>query len=762
MARGRRGNQAVEGEMEDDIRANAINGEREPTMMDMMRLFMEEHRQSDIRREEARLAREAETRRELAAQQVVAEQRQYDQQLALIRLQAELGKEASRVHRETQLQDRKRDRALFSVPAFKEGDDLEDFFVMIEGRMEAAEIGRDEWVPSISSKLTGRLASTWREITLATDDYAVARTRLLEGSGYTAMTAADRFFGFKQDQCKGLSARELYQKGQQLVRRMMAPSIQTPEQEFALLRGWVGTVIPKRARAAMDARVVNRAAELIAALQDYLALEGDTGSGQTAVFRGKNVLEGQGDRRAPITCYTCGKAGHRAADCWQGKGGASAPKNGAGGVVHKVVCYTCGVEGHKTPQCPKLQKGEVAGNKDARPKPIKRVWHSQPRCVQLMGEVDGHAVPILLDSGASISVVPESLVSPERLAGCTVSVRPFGAKEFMVLPIADIPFKIGELEWEERVAVAPKQEGVDEEVLYGLDLESERGLDLVLLVNKARQPNVLRVTTRAQAETERQIQQKEAWEEAVEKPEAKALDSLGISQDLGMEPEVNIEDVAEERYQLRKEKRGEPELVIPPVNKGKGDRAALVAEVKADPTLKSWRELADKGESGFAWDEDLLYKDVSTHVLEVVQLLVLPKGFRKKVLELAHEGMSHMGARRVTALLRQRFAWPGMGQDVIRHCRSCPTCQQCAKAPARKVPMQEREVLSEPFESVAVDIVGPLPKGKGGCRFLLTAVCMASRWPEAIPLRSITARAVAEGLVDMFSRTGIPLRLLSD
>ena len=443
--------------------------------------------------------------------------------------------------------------------------------------------------------------------------------------------------------------------------------------------------------------------------------------------------------------------------------------------MHKVVCYTCGVEGH---QCPRLQKGEVAGSKDARPKPVKRVWHSQPRCVQLIGEVDGHVVPILLDSGASISVVPESMVAPERLAGCTVAVRPFGAKEPMVLPIASVPFKIGELEWEERVAVAPKQEGVEEEVLYGLDLNSERGLDLVLLVNKARQPNVLRVTTRAQADTEKQTQQREAREIAVEKPKAKALDSLVISQDLGSEPEATVsstgntpardeeveelEDIAEERYQLRKEKRGEPELVIPPVNKGKGDRAALVAEVRSDPTLKGWRELAGKGENGFSWEKDLLYKDVSTHVLDVVQLLVLPKGFRSKVLELAHEGMNHMGARRVTALLRQRFAWPGMGQDVIRHCRSCPTCQQCAKAPARKVPMQERDVLSEPFESVAVDIVGPLPKGKGGCRFLLTAVCMASRWPEAIPLRSITAKAVSEGLVDMFARTGIPLRLISD
>ena len=58
--------------------------------------------------------------------------------------------------------------------------------------------------------------------------------------------------------------------------------------------------------------------------------------------------------------------------------------------------------------------------------------------------------------------------------------------------------------------------------------------------------------------------------------------------------------------------------------------------------------------------------------------------------------------------------------------------------------------------------MGPLPKGKGGCRFVLTAICMASKWPEAIPLRTITARAVALGMVEIFSRTGIPLQLLTD
>ena len=157
-----------------------------------------------------------------------------------------------------------------------------------------------------------------------------------------------------------------------------------------------------------------------------------------------------------------------------------------------------------------------------------------------------------------------------------------------------------------------------------------------------------------------------------------------------------------------------------------------------------------------------MYQTVTTHVLEVVRLMVLPKSFRVKVMNLAHERLSHMGARRVQSLLRQKFSWPGMGQDIIHYCRSCAICQQCQKNPARKVPMQERTVMSEPFESMAVDIVGPMPKGKGGCRFLLTAICMASRWPEAIPLRTITAKAVAAGLVEVFSRTGIPLQLISD
>ena len=46
------------------------------------------------------------------------------------------------------------------------------------------------------------------------------------------------------------------------------------------------------------------------------------------------------------------------------------------------------------------------------------------------------------------------------------------------------------------------------------------------------------------------------------------------------------------------------------------------------------------------------------------------------------------------------------------------------KSTPRKAPMIEREMVSVPFETVAIDLVGPFEKGRGGYRYLLTYVCM--------------------------------------
>ena len=341
---------------------------------------------------------------------------------------------------------------------------------------------------------------------------------------------------------------------------------------------------------------------------------------------------------------------------------------------------------------------EMLVSRESKPKPVKRLWHSQPGCVQLEGIVNGHKAMVLLDSGADISVVPESLVGSDQKTGSTVAVRAFGAQKPLILPTARVSFRIGDLEWEEGVAVAPRQEGVEEEVLYSLDLRSKRGLELVLCLNGVNQQEVLRVTTRAQSKWEGQEEMQDAQAVRAECPRTIPVPSalaaepgmpggpsvsdapeetskaaeredrkeewfiggvLGrqdedVVKDLGLEKESSVVQ-EEELYQIRKEVEGEPELVVPLVKVGRRDRDTLVKETQEDPSLAKWREHASKGESGFVWKRDLLYQQITTHTLEQGWVMVLPMKFRERVMVIAHDRMQHMGARRVTSIIKQRF-----------------------------------------------------------------------------------------------------------
>ncbi len=58
--------------------------------------------------------------------------------------------------------------------------------------------------------------------------------------------------------------------------------------------------------------------------------------------------------------------------------------------------------------------------------------------------------------------------------------------------------------------------------------------------------------------------------------------------------------------------------------------------------------------------------------------------------------------------------------------------------------------------------MGPLPKGRRGVKYLFTYICLASRWPEAQLMRTASATEASQCFFDIISRTGIPLKVLSD
>ena len=61
-----------------------------------------------------------------------------------------------------------------------------------------------------------------------------------------------------------------------------------------------------------------------------------------------------------------------------------------------------------------------------------------------------------------------------------------------------------------------------------------------------------------------------------------------------------------------------------------------------------------------------------------------------------------------------------------------------------------------------MDIVGPLPRSRSGSRYVLVMCDYVTRYPEAVPLRNIDAETVAEELVKIFARVGIPQEVLTD
>ncbi|KAL5020859.1 hypothetical protein ScPMuIL_000014, partial [Solemya velum] len=197
-----------------------------------------------------------------------------------------------------------------------------------------------------------------------------------------------------------------------------------------------------------------------------------------------------------------------------------------------------------------------------------------------------------------------------------------------------------------------------------------------------------------------------------------------------------------------------------------------------DLTLQKFRDLIGtdknkhlsvKGIAEIEVKKGLLYRKFTSHEYGreiVTRQLLVPQKLRSQVLKLAHESImgGHQGIKKTTARVLREFFWAGVSADVTRYCRSCDICQRTI--PKGKVPkahLGRMPLIDAPFQRVAIDLVGPIiPITDRKHRYILTLVDYATRYPEAIALPSCETERVAEALVDMFSRIGVPREILSD
>ena len=148
--------------------------------------------------------------------------------------------------------------------------------------------------------------------------------------------------------------------------------------------------------------------------------------------------------------------------------------------------------------------------------------------------------------------------------------------------------------------------------------------------------------------------------------------------------------------------------------------------------------------------------------IEEYHQLVLPLEYRHKVLKMLHDDMGHQGEERTIQLVRERFYWTGMANDIVRYVNHCKRCNT-AKGHYQGVNTQQGSLEAErPLELLCMDFT-VIDQSKTGKENVLVLTDVFTKFSQAYVTPNQKAITVAKILVDKWFPTyGVPTRVHSD
>ena len=381
-------------------------------------------------------------------------------------------------------------------------------------------------------------------------------------------------------------------------------------------------------------------------------------------------------------------------------------------------CYECGSTNHLRFECPRWRARQSNGHTPARMPSthahlirtdVGRSHETSTRFDPIrVVRVNGLEKTAIRDTGAEWLYVPSDIVKPEAYTGKYIKVE-VADGHVSTLPIATVHFQSDF--YQGRLQAIVTNPGT--RILLGNGCYTPTGREVVVPLGDTA---ARAVETRAQRK-----------KQATDKPLPAVFNAAQVTPD-----------------QLR-EAQGE------------------------DPTLKRCRELTecqDDRAVNYVYQAGILYRERRDENGNKTRQIVVPKRFRNHVLSAAHDSplAGHMGAGKTRERVWNDFYWPGICSDIRRYCASCDSCQRTTpRGRLHKVPLGRMMVPQTPFEKVAVDLIGPiLPPSERGHRYALVMVDYATRYPMAVPLKTIDSQTVAQALWDMWTSVGIPSEVVSD
>lgn len=429
-----------------------------------------------------------------------------------------------------------------------------------------------------------------------------------------------------------------------------------------------------------------------------------------------------------------------------------------------IVCYNCKKPGHIAAQCDKKVVFSYISENDENAKLL------EPYIKKLT--VNGKECKVLRDSAATMDVIHPSYVGSSDLTGDCAWIKQVAEENSVCLPIAKVSIEgpFGVLETE--AAVSPNLP------LHYPYLFSNKSDQMLRERGQCFSVEVVQALTRSKA---RKLASQMIYDQQVDVTEPARPDVMSTEPQERNEGNVEDDNVGDSDNvsTLQEDAVGSEDLgasctILPPASSSfqelaSVDRATLVSQQKSDPSLVNFYDSVREGVSRknikFYVKSDVLYRQYKDRNGRVCEQLVVPEKYRKDLLELSHGNSwsGHLGIRKTKARLTAEYYWPGIWKDVENWVKSCDTCQRVGKPTDKlKAPMCLVPVITEPFRRLIIDIVGPLPAAQTGHRYILTALCPATKFPEAVPLRELSSAQVVDALLSIFARVGFPAEIQSD
>jgi hypothetical protein len=160
------------------------------------------------------------------------------------------------------------------------------------------------------------------------------------------------------------------------------------------------------------------------------------------------------------------------------------------------------------------------------------------------------------------------------------------------------------------------------------------------------------------------------------------------------------------------------------------------------------------------------YPEVNLNELgDLPPTVMLEKDRKLKIIREMHDCPigGHQGISRTLERIKLYTKWKGIEKDVKEYIKGCKVCQQVKMGKSEAQPLQITDTQDNPWDKIALDIVGPLNVTTKGNRYILTCQDNLSKYLITMPVQGQTAEEIADKLMkNVILIFGIPSIILTD